>query len=270
MINPAQSDRGVSPTYAFGASLIIALLMAIASAGGLLFPDDLYPTGALRQFALANDVANLFIGIPILLGSLWLDRQKRYIGRLLWPGALMYTLYNYLAYVVALPIRWAYITYLLITCLSLYTLIAVFTAIDPVLTRQRLAGKVPERFSGAVLLLLGGFVFIRVLVVVIQTQMTANTIEITERSLLLADILLAPAWIIGGLLLWKKKPLGYSAGLALLFQGSMLFLGLIIVLALQPVFNDAGFPLVDIIVVAAMGLICFIPFLAYLRGASSS
>jgi hypothetical protein len=210
------------------------------------------------------------IGVPILLGSIWLDRRGKYLGRLLWPGALMYTLYNYLAYVVALPISWLYVTYLLIVALSLYSLISAAANIDINTAKQRLNGKVPQRFAGGVLLLLGGFVFIRVFAVIASAQLGTSVIEITDRSLLLADALLAPAWILGGFLLWKKRALGYAASLALLFQGSMLFLGLIIVLALQPIFTEASFPLADILVVAAMGLICFVPLFSFLRAATSA
>jgi hypothetical protein len=56
------------------------------------------------------------------------------------------------------------------------------------------------------------------------------------------------------------------AGLGLLFQGSMLFIGLIIFLLLQPLLTSAPFSIVDVIVVLVMGLICFIPFGLFVRG----
>lgn len=264
------SDVGKIPGYTVGSALIVAALTAVASTAGLLYPHDFYPTEALRQFALANDVANLVIGVPILLGSIWLDHKGHFVGRLLWPGALMYAFYNYLAYAIAVPLNWVYPAYLLVAALSLYALAAVIGEIPMGYAQQHLAGKVPERLSGAVLLLLGGFVLIRVFFVVFSAQYGAEAIEPTELSVLLADTLLAPAWVIGGILLWRKEPLGYATGLALLFQGSMLFLGLILVLALQPVFTGARLPLVDIIVVAAMGMICFIPFVSFLRGTAAA
>jgi len=51
--------------------------------------------------------------------------------------------------------------------------------------------------------------------------------------------------------------------------GSMLFIGLIMFLLLQPVLTDAPFVLVDIIVVFIMGLICFIPFGLFVREVAS-
>ena len=60
--------------------------------------------------------------------------------------------------------------------------------------------------------------------------------------------------------------LGYVGGTGLLFQASMLFIGLIAVLILQPFFSDAPFLPVDVLVVFLMGLICFIPFALFVRG----
>lgn len=270
MTNKSIDDRNNDMILTLASSLLIAALTIVASVAGLMSPSALYPSDALRQFALANDVTNLLIGVPILVVSVWLDRRGKHIGRLLWPGALMYALYNYLAYVVALPVSWFYIAYLLIVTLCVYTLMTAFMYIDAERARRRLAGKVPERFSAVVLILLGGFVFMRVFGVIASAQLAAGEVAITERSLLLVDVLLAPAWIIGGIMLWKKQAFGYAAGLALLFQGSMLFLGLIIVLALQPILNDLPLPLIDIIVVTAMGLICFIPLSKFLRAAASA
>ena len=78
--------------------------------------------------------------------------------------------------------------------------------------------------------------------------------------------MIIPAWIIGGALLWRRQALGYVAGAGLLFQASMLFVGLIIFLLLQPVLTDAPFAAANVAVVFVMGLVCFIPFLVFTRG----
>jgi len=46
----------------------------------------------------------------------------------------------------------------------------------------------------------------------------------TELALHISDFLITPAWIIGGVLLWRRKEFGYVIGLGLLFQASMLFI----------------------------------------------
>ena len=78
------------------------------------------------------------------------------------------------------------------------------------------------------------------------------------------------AWVIGGVLLWRHKEFGYVTGLGLLFQASMLFIGLIIFLLLQPFLTTAPFVLADVVVIFIMGLICFIPFALFVRGVASN
>jgi hypothetical protein len=56
------------------------------------------------------------------------------------------------------------------------------------------------------------------------------------------------------------------AGLGLLFQASMLFVGLIFLLLLQPFLTAAPFAPVDVIVVSILGLICFVPLGLFARG----
>ena len=56
-------------------SLIIAILMAATSIAGLLYPTLIYPADELLQSFMPNDVVNLFIGLPILLGSMWMARR---------------------------------------------------------------------------------------------------------------------------------------------------------------------------------------------------
>lgn len=95
-------------------------------------------------------------------------------------------------------------------------------------------------------------------------------IDRVELSVLIADFLVSPAMIVGGIFLWRKKALGYVSGTGLLFQLSMLFIGLTIFMILQPLITAAPFILIDIIVVLLMGLVCFIPFGLFLRGVIST
>ena len=59
----------VTRTYVL--SLVVALLMAVASLAGLYFQTDIYRTIELSNMFVSTDVVNLAIGLPVLLGSLW-------------------------------------------------------------------------------------------------------------------------------------------------------------------------------------------------------
>jgi hypothetical protein len=91
----------------------------------------------------------------------------------------------------------------------------------------------------------------------------------TELAVRVADCMVAPAWIVGGILLWRHKPLGYISGAGMLFQGSLLFVGVIAIVLLQPFLTGVPVAWMDVIVLALMGLICFVPFGLFVRGVVS-
>jgi hypothetical protein len=247
-------------------SVIIAVLVVAASVTGLVYRAVIYPTDELLESFVSNDVVMLLVGLPILLGSMGLARRDRLVGLLLWPGALFFVLYNYLVYVFAMPFNVAFLLHLSLVVTSAYTLIALVASIDGGVVRRRLVGSVPERGAGGVLAGLGSLFFLRVVGTLIQGLLAQTMIPRTELALHVSDLLIAPALVIGGVLLWRRRELGYVAGLGLLFQVSMLFVGLIIVLLLQPLLTAAPLVLLDVAVVFVMGLISFIPLALYVRG----
>jgi hypothetical protein len=112
------------------ASLVTALLMAAASVAGCLYGPVVYPTDELLQSFIPNDAVNLLIGVPILLGPMWLARRVRLIDLLLWPGALFYVLCNYLAHVLAVSVDVLYLLYLTLVTLSACAIIGLAASID--------------------------------------------------------------------------------------------------------------------------------------------
>jgi len=256
--------RSLSLVYVF--SLVIALLMAIASVAGLVYSARFYETEALQQSYVANDVVNLFIGLPILLGAMWLARRGKLLGLLFWPGALFYVFYNATAYTFGLPLTIAFLLSLLQLTLSAYTTIALVASIDGEAVQQRLNGAVPERLVGGALVGAGLLFFLLAMSMLIEGMASNAPIVEGAYATSVADLCIVPAWIIGGVQLWQRKPLGYISGTGLLFQGSMLFIGLIVFFILQPLLTTAPFALMDTVVISIMSLIVFIPFALFLRG----
>jgi hypothetical protein len=243
--------------------------MAMALLTGLLFSSVIYPTEELRRSFVSNDVVNLFIGLPILLGSMWLARRGRLIGLLLWPGALFYVIYNSIAYAVALSFNLMFLLHLVLVFLSVYTIIGLLSNMDSVVIEQRLKGAVPERFAGGVLIGYGGLFFVRAVGQIASALASKVSFVGTELAVLIADLVITPAWIIGGVFLWRRQAFGYIIGTGLLFQASMLFIGLLVFFLLQPLLAGVTFPVSDFIVIFVMGLICFVPFGLFVRGVLS-
>jgi hypothetical protein len=258
-----------SLTLAYAVSLVIAAIMAIASVAGLLYGSIIYPTDELLQSFVPNDVVNLLIGLPILLGSLWLARRGKLVGLLFWPGALFYVFYTYLVYVLSMPLNVAFVLHLALLTSSAFTMIGLVACFDGKAVQDRLTGAVPERAGGGVLAGLGILFFVRAAGVMVNALISQTPINAAELALHVTDFLIAPAWVIGGVLLWRRKALGYVTGLGLLFQASMLFIGLIVILVLRPFMTASEFVLSDVLVVLVMGMVCFIPFALFVRGAAN-
>jgi len=250
----------------YGASSLIAFLMTVASVAGLINRTAIYPNEEYLRTFVANDIVNLIIGVPILLGSIWLAKGDKLIGLLCWPGALLYVIYNYIAYVLALPVSWVFALHLVLVVLSLYTLIGLVASIDGKIVQKRLTGAVSEKWSGGVLVGFGLLFSLRVIGVIVNAITSGTLITDTDLAVNISDFFISPAMMVGGIFLWQRKELGYVTGLGLLFQASMLFIGLIIFLLIQPLITTAPFAVLDILMVFVMGLVCFIPFARFVRG----
>jgi hypothetical protein len=252
----------------FAGSALIAILTALVSILSLLYPAVFYPTDELALNFIPTDVVILLVGVPMLLGSMWSARRGRLLGLLFWPGALFFGLYNHIAYVFALPLTWGFLAHLALTVLSIYTLLGLMACMDGNAVREHLRGSVYERLCGGIVAGFGTIFLLRVLFVLVNVLAAEDSMAVTELAANVSDFLVGPAFVFVGIALWKRKALGYMAGLGLLFQASMLFVGLIIFLLLQPMLTPTPFSLVDVLMVMVLWIICSIPLALFIRGAA--
>ncbi|MEW6030631.1 MAG: hypothetical protein ACOYZ8_11700 [Chloroflexota bacterium] len=250
--------------------LFVAALMTLLSLAGLFFQSTFYPTQDLQRAFVSNDVVNLLIGLPALLLSPSLARRGKLIGVLLLPGALLYVAYNYIAYSIATWTSVQSIFYIALVGLSAWSAFQSFAHIDKHGIQQKLHGRVPSRFAGGVLTVFGLLFFLRGLAQVYAAISNSDSLVTPEMSVVYADLLITPLWILGGLSLWRRQAFGYAAGAGLLFQASMLFIALLVFFILQPFLTGAEFPATDFAVIFGMGLVFFIPFGLFVRGILSA
>ena len=253
-------------SLAYILSFIVAILITAASLGGLLFPSVIYPSDELRQAFLANDVVNFLVGIPILLTCMWLTKRGKLIGLLCWPGALLYTFYNYIAYIFGMPFNWITLGFILLVLLCACSIFVLVKSIEWDSVKSKLAGQVQERFAGGVLTFYGVAFFFLAVSVLTGASANQGTISMTDIGVSIADLVLSTLLSIGGVLLFQRKPLGYASGMGLLFAASALFIGIILIVFLQPLLTGAPFVLNDLIVLTGMALVCFIPTGLFMHG----
>jgi hypothetical protein len=254
------------PKMVFISSIFITVLVAVASLAGVLNSESVYPSDELRQSFLPNDVVNLCVGLPFLIVSMWLVQRGRLIGLLFWPGALLFVVYTYLAYIIVMPLGLPYLLHLTLAAVSVYTMTALIASINADDVKRQLVGVVRERLAGGVLIAMGALFLLRVIALIVGSLNSGVPIGEIDMAVNTADFFLSPALIIGGVSLWQRRSFGYVVGLGLLFNASMLFIGLVIFLLIQPAITNAPFELVDVVVILVMGSICFVPTFLYVRG----
>lgn len=202
----------------YACSLAVAIIMGAVSLAGLLKWSSLYPASQAAN-TVGTDAFSLLAMLPVLVASLWLARRGSLTGLLLWPGVLFYVLYIYAFDMFALPPGVLFLPYVALIVLSAYTLIGLVAGIDGDALRQRLAGAVPARAAGIVLIALA-FLFIALDVAALASAISGNTrVDPTDHAAWIVDLAVeCPPLLIGGFLLWRHETFGYLAGAGLLFQ----------------------------------------------------
>ena len=251
-------------------SIAIALIMTVFSGLGFLQPDVFYSDPGLLEQYLANDLVNIILGLPLFIAALVLIRKGKLLGSLLLPGTLIYVIYNYIGYALGRTWNWIALINLGLVVLSIITLFLLLKALDHQTVTGILEGKVGEKAAGWILVIFG-LAFITLAISTIITGIREGTIPpLGENAVSVADIVVSLGWLSGGILLLRKKLLGFSIGLGMLVAASFLFLGLVLFFFIAPLVSNRPFDWAEVITVLAMGLICFIPTGLFWRGVVKS
>jgi hypothetical protein len=220
---------------------------------------------------LAQDALNLVVGPLSLLGCLWLARRGALIGLLLWPGALVYALYVSALALIGAPFSPLFLPHVALVAVSAYTTIGLVANIDGETTRQRLAGAVPARTVGSLLMGLALLTLAQDAGGAIGAALEGGaTLDPLARHVWTVDLVVeVPAMLVGGLLLWRRVALGYVVGAGLLFQFGLTPTGLAAIVALQPVVTGAPIDAGTIVGLLIFSLLCFAPLVFFVRGAAA-
>lgn len=268
VLNYLQRSLGL----AYIGSILVAVLMTMASVAGLVDWNRTYPgvDAALLPLFVGQDALNLAVGLPILLGSMWLARRGALIGLLLWPGALFYVLYDYGYYVLGAPFNAFFLVYIALMTLSAYAMIGIVVSIDSTVIRARLAEEVPAQ-------LVGGFIAgLAVLFTALWSAISVSAfasgaqLDMVPRVVTTMDLTIQlPALFIGGVLLMRRHALGYVVAAGLLLQAAAYLIGLSVITVLTETLTGVPLDAVAVapgLIIGAIGLVLIGTFV---RGAGS-
>jgi hypothetical protein len=227
-------DRTVLPLtrdlrLAYLASFVVAAVIAIVSVAGLLFGTTGLYGSETRLFPafLGQDLLNLLVGLPILLGSMWLARRGSLTGLLCWPGALFYVIYDYAFYAIGAPFSVFFEAYLVLIAISTYAMIGIIASVDTNAVRAVVAGMVPARVTGGFLVAVAVIFVALWTTIVVSALLSGGAVDAVARAVVTLDLTIQlPALLVGGVLLWRRSAVGYAVATGLLLQAAAYLLGL--------------------------------------------
>jgi hypothetical protein len=259
-----------SPTMrvAFVLSWIVAGLMLLASAWGLIV-DDLYRDGAWgREAFRGGDAVTLLIAVPLLAVALALSTMGSARGQVLWIGMLIYAAYTYAYAVFGAVFNDAFLVHIAILSMALFALACAVPNLDRGAIAEALRSDRRARSVGAFLAIVGvlqgllwGFLIVRNAI----TGELLHDIPVAGQHLVFAlDLgILMPLLIVSGVLLFRRLPIGYLLGGAMAAMGAIYQLNLMIGGVYQEQADVAGvnaFP-PEGILLAAMFLVAMVAIL---------
>lgn len=212
-------------------SIVIAILAAFASAGGLLLDGQYRDNAFVKTTWLGNDAVTLFLAVPILVVAMVVSTRKDPKGLetlrqaqgkplgsayLIWMGALDYMLYNYAFYLFGAAFNWFFLIYAALLALSIFALIVGLMNLDVNGISGQVRKEAPVKWIGGYFLFVAsglGLVYLIQSIGFIFTDNVPAIVTITEHPtnvVFALDLTLLIPWLVlGAVWMMKRKPWGY-------------------------------------------------------------
>jgi hypothetical protein len=233
-------------TTAHTLSVIVAVLMIVAAAGGLLIEDH-YRDNAFTAWAWrGTDLVTLVVAVPILIVALIFGRRGSFQAGLVWLGMLDYTLYNYAFYLFGAAFNRFFLIYVALFTLSIFALVFAITKVDAKEVRLRFASRTPVRWIAGYMLFvalgIGGLWIAQSLGFVFSGQVPQFITDVGHPTAIVFALdlsLVVPFLVLGAIWLWQRRSWGYVLAAILNVKGAVYMLALAGVSVAQA---QAGFP----------------------------
>ncbi len=224
-----RADR--PPRWLVAGTSILAVLIAIASLAGIWEPSVYAKeTASWGTQGLGQDVVDLLVIVPILLGCAWGVARESRVALVVLAGVLIYVVYSFLLYALAMHFNALFLVYCAVLGVAFYSLVDVglYLAIQngrlwfaPTLRRSRTVGWFLIAIAGVFYLLWLSSVIPALLDGVAPAELAeaglvTNPVHVLDLALAL------PAMAIAGLLILARRPAGFLlAPIMLAFGAAM-------------------------------------------------
>jgi hypothetical protein len=242
------------------------VLLAITVLMAILNNNLVYPNEEVLLAFYPVDFFHLFVGLPVLVVSLLLTRRGSLVGLLCWPGSLIYILYSFVTNLLGVPFGILFLPYLLLITLSAYSIFGIALSVSFEGVAKKMSGRVFNKAGGGILFGLTALFVINAFSQVITTLVNGETPGTLEIMLWTADLAtISPLCLIGGLLLFKRKPAGLASAPGLFLAYALLFLGLLPVMIYQAVYAGTSIDWIGLGMMAVFGITCLALMVHFLK-----
>ncbi len=222
--------------------------------------------------AKASDFVTLTIGIPLLMASLYFANKGSFRGELMLTGTLGYFLYTYMSYTFLLTYNPLFIVYVTIMSACLYAFILCFMSFEIETMPEMFNAKMPIKFLGgfqiAVGLALCLMWFGRIAPSIFLGSIPAGLENYTTLVIQGMDLgIVMPAAFLSGILIIKRKPIGYLLSSAIIIKG-VTMLTCISAMIVNMALKGVDMSLVEILVFPMLNLLAIICLILLLKNTS--
>jgi len=227
---------------------LLAISLATVSIFGAFVPGT-YERDAVSMAAqgMGQDLVDLFLVVPLLLVSFIFYTRGSRVAALIYGGTLFYILYSFVIYCFGVHFNKLFLHYCVTLGLSVYAFILFMAAIRKEDVGNWFAEAPVKLVSGYLLFV--ALVFYTLWLSTLLPALISNTIprDVEEYGLLVnpvhvVDIAFAlPGLILGSVLLWNKRSIGYLiASIALVFMIllTIALAGMVVMLSVREIGED--------------------------------
>lgn len=225
-----------------------------------LFGRGLYRNDTISYAAQAigQDAATLLVGIPLLLVGLLLARKGSLRGKLLLAGGLGYMLYTYTSYSFLSAYNELFLVYVALFSLSLFAFILALSGMDTERVTRSVSSGMPRRGIAVFLLFIAAFLSLAWLGRIIPPLLAGTPpLGLEAYTTLVIQALdlgiIVPVSIVTAILLWQKKPWGYTLASVLLVKALIMGAALMAMIIVQALAGVA-MNVVEVVVFSGIAL----------------
>lgn len=251
----------------FTLSFLAGVLILFVSVSGMISRNIYSAEQPIWQAqCFGQDTINALLIVPCLMISALLLRSGHFLGKLMWPGTMLYLIYTFVIYCFNVRFNTFFIEYCLILGLSIYSLLFFLYTEARKTDRFEEQNSVVFKITAVYFLITGAlfyFVWLSDIVPAIRTHtipisilqagLATNPVHVIDLSVIL------PLFIIAGTLLWRKKESGVLVSSPLLFFTILMDLTIVYLNVVM------GNSIVLIYVFATLSLISLALFISLVR-----